>query len=154
MNGSEVTYASRVVGAGASASEASEQLYIGNTGNGDRTWDGFIDELKVYSGILTLDQIRSEMNFTNSLQLGTKSSESDGVTYGSSDGVEFCVPGATETCGPPVGEWKFDDNTGTTSKESSGNTFDATFYNTPTWTRGRTGGAILLNEGAAVRYGP
>jgi hypothetical protein len=41
-----------------------------------------------------------------------------------------------------VGHWKFDENTGTSAADSSGNGYNATLANGPTWTTGIAGSAV------------
>ncbi len=45
----------------------------------------------------------------------------------------------------PTGYWKFDDGSGTTAADSSGNGHPGTLVNSPTWTTGELGGGIALN---------
>jgi hypothetical protein len=56
VNGSVVTYATTTNGASRVADGASS-MYIGNDSTGARTFDGLIDELKIFSGALTLPQV-------------------------------------------------------------------------------------------------
>ncbi|WP_336216121.1 LamG-like jellyroll fold domain-containing protein [Nonomuraea sp. LPB2021202275-12-8] len=45
----------------------------------------------------------------------------------------------------PTGHWRFDDGTGTTAADSSGNGRPATIQGGASWIGGRSGGAIMLN---------
>lgn len=45
----------------------------------------------------------------------------------------------------PVAYWKFDEKTGTTAYDSSGNANTASFVNTPLWTFGKYGSALTFN---------
>ncbi len=45
----------------------------------------------------------------------------------------------------PVGWWKFDENTGTTLYDSSGNNLATTMNNTPAWAVGKYGSALTFN---------
>jgi hypothetical protein len=62
---------------------------------------------------------------------------------------EFCVPGSSDTCSPPVGYWKFDENTGSTTKDSSGNGRNGTLINTPSWEPGKVGHALKFTDVAS-----
>jgi hypothetical protein len=46
----------------------------------------------------------------------------------------------------PVGYWKFDEKTGTTTVDSSGNGNTGTLANSPTFTTGKYGGGVLFNN--------
>ena len=57
---------------------------------------------------------------------------------------------ASETLGTGlVGHWRFDESSGTTAHDSSGNNYDAILYNAgngnASWVSGKVGGAILLD---------
>jgi hypothetical protein len=100
--------------------------------------DGLIDEVKIYNFALTEDEVRTEYNLGKSVLMGAFSTDASGNNDWSSS-REYCVPGDTSTCNPPVGEWKFDEkvkgdsqslydtsennNTGTTS-DSNGSGMD------------------------------
>ncbi|MBP9813902.1 LamG domain-containing protein [Candidatus Woesebacteria bacterium] len=59
---------------------------------------------------------------------------------------EYCVPGDTASCNPPLGHWKMDENTGTTAKDSSGNNYNsASFTGNPTWSPAKYGSALRFN---------
>ncbi len=45
----------------------------------------------------------------------------------------------------PIGWWKFDETSGTTASDASGNNHSGTLINNPTWTTGKVGGAISFN---------
>ena len=59
---------------------------------------------------------------------------------------EYCVPGDSSSCNPPLGHWKFDENMGTTStSDISGNNYTGTLNGTMTsadWVRGKYGSAL------------
>src|SRR5262249_38739837 len=57
------------------------------------------------------------------------------------------VQSAEAQSAPPglVGAWAFDDGSGTTAADSSGNGHPATLFNGMTWTTGKSGGAITAN---------
>lgn len=55
----EVSYAANVVGTGAIITDVSQALTIGNRAAQDRTFDGVIANLVMYSGILTLEEMNS-----------------------------------------------------------------------------------------------
>ena len=62
-------------------------------------------------------------------------------------------------CGPafaqsgPVGWWKLDEGSGTTTADSSGNAHNGTLTNSPTWTTGRVGPSALTFNGTTAQVG-
>jgi hypothetical protein len=46
--------------------------------------------------------------------------------------------------GAPIGWWKFDENTGSTTNDSSGNSYTGTLLNSPTWTTGKFNYALAF----------
>ena len=56
-----------------------------------------------------------------------------------------CIPGDTSTCDPPVGQWNFDEKSGTTAYDTSGNGNDGTLTNGPSWARGKFGSALSFD---------
>lgn len=128
--------------------ENSLSFYVGDrdgTNNGDE-FAGDIDELKIYRFALNQDQVRVEYNQGKAQVLGSTGIESDGKTASFSASREYCVPGDTSSCSAPVGEWKFDENTGTTSVyDTSGNGNTGTMQGSMTtsdWVPGKIGSAL------------
>jgi len=95
-------------------------------GGGVNTWyfNGLIDEVKVYPFALTADDVKTEYNRGSALKMGSVS-DTSGLSGGSiasnSASAAYCIPGDTASCNSPVGEWKFDDHTGTYANDTSGN---------------------------------
>lgn len=117
---------------------------------GDTTTDGQIDEVKIYPYALSEDEVRTEYNRGSSVGMAVSGPLSIG---GSSSGAhaEYCPPGNTEgNCASgqdpsPVGEWKFDEGTGTTAQDTSGNGNDGTLENGPMWKMGKVGKALRFD---------
>ncbi|MBD3365719.1 hypothetical protein GF360_00005, partial [candidate division WWE3 bacterium] len=108
--------------------------------------DGMVDELKIYSYELSEDEVRVEYNRGKALVLGAQGTDpSDGSTSSNSDLSKYCVPGDTSTCRAPVGEWLFDEGTGTTAYDSSGNGNDGTLTNGPVWSAGKVGKGLSFD---------
>jgi len=106
--------------------------YLGRFWNGSQGWlryySGVLDEVKIYNYALTEDEIRQEYNQGKALVMGAVSTDSSGNPSFSSS-REYCIPGDTSTCNPPVLELKFDEKTGTTAYDTSGNGNDGTLTN-------------------------
>lgn len=109
-------------------------------------YSGLIDEVKAYNLGLNADQVKAEYNAGKAQVMGSLSTASNGITADNSASREYCVPGDTGTCNAPVGEWKFDENTGTTSVyDTSGNNFTGTLNGAMTsddWVAGKQGSAL------------
>lgn len=132
----------------ASIGDDAGRFHIGaqdSTGGAASYFDGLIDEVKIYNSALTPEQIKLDMNQGKELQLGGQSS----VTGATGQAAEYCVPGDATSCAGPVGEWKFDEKTGATANDTSGNGIAGTLGGTvsPTWTRGKVGSALSFSNG-------
>lgn len=145
-NGREVgSYIDQTLGSGTVTSDASLNLNIGNRTNTDRSFQGTIDDVRIFNQVLTAEQISSLYNQGQAVVGGKLSTTTDGITVGNSSANENCVPGDTSTCLSPVGSWRLDENTGTTANDNSGNNNTFTLVNTPTWNRGKFGSGVRLN---------
>jgi hypothetical protein len=105
-------------------------------------YSGIIDELKVYNYALGENDITNDYNQGAAVKMsGTGTLTAGGVT--DSGSAEYCVPGDSTSCNPPVGEWKFDENKGNTVADSSGNGNNGTWNtsNATHWTDGKISGA-------------
>src|SRR3989339_615542 len=58
--------------------------------------------------------------------------------------------GRTLAGSPAIGEWHFEENTGTTAGDSSGNNNNGTLVNGPVWTTGKIGKGLQFNGGNYV----
>ncbi len=120
-------------------------LYVGDrdgTNNGDE-FTGDIDEVKIYRGTLTPAEIKIDYNRGQSLVLGSVSNNS---TYApNAANQEYCVPGDSTSCVAPMLEWKFDENTGISANDSSGNGNTGTLTLGPSWGSGKLGGSVKLD---------
>lgn len=97
-----------------------------------------------------------------SIKLGALGTNSDGTPSNDSDRA-FCPPGDTRgSCGP-VGYWKFEEGSGTTIIDSSGNGLNGGMQNNPTYVAGKVGKALnfvrasgqraYVNDNAVLRPG-
>src|SRR5690606_14563129 len=105
-------------------------FYIGDrdgTDNGDE-FTGDIDEMKIYRTILTPQQILTEMNQGKTVSLGANSTTATN-TIDNSKSRDYCVPGDSDTCTAPIGEWTLDEETGSTAYDTSGNNNNGTMNN-------------------------
>ena len=102
-------------------------------------FDGLVDEVKIYNVALTAEQVRTEYNQGKAQVLGQPVEHPTGAT---GQGMEYCVPGDSSTCNPPVLELNFDEMIGTTVYDTSGNGNDGTLTSGPVWTRGKHGSAL------------
>ncbi len=125
---------------------------------------GLIDDLKVYSSALTDNEVKIDLTRNSSLVLGAGSTSDDGTTASSSASRAYCIPGDTSTCNPPVGEWRFEEGSGGTVNDTSGNGNTGTWNGTGTlhWTKGKIGKAgnfegnsdyVSVNSSATIPTG-
>ena len=123
VNGVEASYSTNVAGVGATLADNGADLFIGNRSDAVATWDGFLDDVRVYNRTLSAEEVRALY------QLGTARINSSPT--------EFLTNGL-------IGYWTFDgaDVSGTSATDRSGN------GNTGTLTPGAAG----LNR-AAGRLG-
>lgn len=99
-------------------------------------FDGSIDEVKIWNFALTEDEIKTEYNQGKSAVMGSRTAPSSDGAAASGAGLDYCIPGDTATCSPPVLELKMDEKQGTTTYDTSGQGNDGVFVNTassPTW---------------------
>ena len=117
----------------------------GHAGTIGQSYDGYIDEVKIYGTGLTEEQIKIDYNRGKSLVIGTTSTELDGTSSTNSASREYCVPGDTSTCSSPVGEWKLDEGSGATTYDTSGSINNGTLTASPTWSQGKKSRALEFN---------
>jgi hypothetical protein len=123
----------------------SNALRIGINSTDTERWAGTIDEVKVYDHPLSQNEVNLNYNMGSSQVLGSTSTESDGIAGSNSQDREYCIPGDTSSCSAPVAEWKFDERTGTTVNDTSGNDNTGTLTNGPTWAAGKNTPGILFD---------
>jgi hypothetical protein len=110
-----------------------EKILVGqwsNTYLSGYKYDGLIDEVKIYNSALTPEQITLDMNAGASLNYSTGSDTADDVVDGAGN--------------PPVAEWNFDENTGTSANDISGNGNTGTLTGAG-WKAGKYGTALEVN---------
>ncbi len=108
-------------------------------------FNGLIDEVKIYNTALTAEEVKQDYNQGSVVQFGTTNQTIGGTTTS----LEYCIPGDTSYCAPPVAQWDFEENTGTVAKDISGNNNNGTFgtgNSAPTWSLGQN------NKGAGVNF--
>ena len=91
-------------------------------------FDGLIDEVKVYNYALTEEEIKQEYNQGKVSVMGIVGGDGLGSTS-SAGTAEYCIPGSSDSCDPPVAEWNFDEKTGDYAYDTSGNGNTGTLTN-------------------------
>jgi hypothetical protein len=105
--------------------------------------DGMVDEVKMYNYALSAADVASDYNQGASVTMA-----SAGISAGAGDNAsqaQYCIPGDASTCNAPLAEWNFDEKTGSTVKDISGNGNNASLEGSPSWSTGKIGSAIQLN---------
>jgi len=112
--------------------QSPQGFIIGSHAGTSYYFDGFIDEIKIYPFALTEDEVKLDYNRGASVVLGALSTDSSGNPSNSSE-RSHCPPGDTTASCSPVAEWKFDEKTGTTTNDTSGNENTGTLVGSPIW---------------------
>ncbi|GIW62072.1 MAG: hypothetical protein KatS3mg089_0924 [Patescibacteria group bacterium] len=127
--------------------------------------NSLFDEFKFYSSALSPSEIQNDYNRGASLVMGATSTSDDGTTASSSASRAYCIPGDTSVPAIHlVGEWKFEEGSGGTVNDTSGNGNTGTWNGTGTlhWTKGKIGKAgnfdgssdyVSVNSSATIPTG-
>ena len=127
-------------------------LAIGGQGGGNTaTLVASYDEVKFFTSALTADEVKVEYNRGSSQAFGVLSDTSSltgGTTASSSAEAAHCVPGDSSTCRSPVGYWRFDERSGSSVADISGNGNNMTWNGTlgSQWKTGKLGQAGFFNR--------
>jgi len=119
-------------------------IYAGGYPGGNQNFDGLIDDLKIYNATLSEEEIKADFNQGKSAVMSMAGMTVGGGPDGSAN-AEYCVPGDSTSCSAPVGEWKFDEKSGTTVSDTGSGGRNATLTNGPTWTTGKFGSAAQFD---------
>jgi len=121
-------------------------LNIGGYTSTSYTVNGTIDEVKIYNSALTAEEIKLDMNRGSAQVLGALGDNSSYASGASNQ--QYCVPGDSTSCSAPVGEWNFEEKSGTSANDVSGNGNGLTWTNTNWGTNCKFGGcAGFTNTG-------
>jgi len=113
------------------------------------SFDGLIDEVKIYNYALSAEEVRQDYNQGSTFVFGS-SNQTIGATTTS---LDYCIPGDTSPCSPPVAEWKFEEGVGTTAYDSSGNNNNG-IISSALWQTGKIGKGLNFNgTNATVNLG-
>ncbi|MGD8457414.1 MAG: SpvB/TcaC N-terminal domain-containing protein, partial [Anaerolineales bacterium] len=115
---------------------------IGNSGAGDGDFDGLLDEFAIFNDTLTQDEI----DYLHNNGFGRTLPFTDPAYDQTPSPTPTDTPTATS---PPMvnAHWNFNEGTGTTAADDSGNNNTLTLYNDTTWADGvgSTGKALYLD---------
>lgn len=119
------------------------------------TFQGLIDDIKIYNYSLSADEIYTDFNRGSALILGSLSSGTGNTAPNTAASQEYCIPGDTASCSPPIGRWDFNEGVGSTAYDSSGNGNNGVLGTgslAPTWAAGKIGKGLSFdgNDGAFV----
>lgn len=118
--------------------------FADDDGDSANSFNGDIDEVKIFRSALTSDQVKLLYNQSSAVVWGAVSTDSSGNPSFGSD-RSYCPPGDSTSSCAPVGEWKMDEGTGTAVNDSSGNSTAGSFGGNPTWGIGKLGSAIRFD---------
>jgi hypothetical protein len=101
---------------------AGDTSYIGRASwNGTYVNTAVIDEIKLYNFAISADQARIEYNQGKSVVFGSTSTTAGGSAPSYNASRDYCVPGSSDTCDPPVAEWLFNEKSGASAYDTSEN---------------------------------
>ena len=133
--------------------------HIGSSNDGYMFYNGVIDEAKIYTFPMTADEVKIDYNQGKAMQLGNAGNNASYAK--NSDAQQYCIPGDTTSCAAPVLEWNFEENSGSTANDTSGNSHTgnlaATGGNTnyyPQWRPGKTGSGLNFDGTYSYVYTP
>jgi hypothetical protein len=111
---------------------------------------GLVDEFKFFNFALSEDEVKQEYNSGSAFVMGAAQSANNNGTIVSGASTEYCVPGDTAECSPPVLELKMDELSGGTVYDTSGNGNNGTLNYMSTsskggWTNGKIGSALQFD---------
>ncbi|GEM_PF-1003851 len=146
-NGIETSYGTKSDAAGTRDSDVAYDFVIGDTSSGGLwNYNGLMDEIKIWNYVISEDKIKYEYNGGKAMSLGGENTtaNNNGTTVTGAL-TKYCVPGDTDTCDAPVLELDFDEKSGTTAYDKSGNGNDGTLTRMDSntdWVRGKYGSAL------------
>lgn len=125
----------------------SSTLYVGdsNGADGGDEFNGYLDEFKIFRTALSVSQIIVDMNRGASQVLGSLSSSNSTSDSNQAASQEYCVPGDSTSCATPVGRWDFEEGTGTSAGDSSGNNNTGTLSGNAAYKSGKNGKGLSLD---------
>ena len=128
-------------------------LYFGTWQvDGSYPFNGLIDDVKIYNYALTNAEIALDYNRGAAMQLGTLSKNTGNTAPSSAGSQEYCVPGDSATCSPPVARWDFEEGVGTTAYDVSGNNNHALLNSSPSWINSKSGFGKALAFNGSTTY--
>jgi hypothetical protein len=120
VNGAEVGYQVQTNGANR-VDDASSSLYIGNASTSTRTFDGKIDDYRLYNRAFSAAEVVQLYQNPGSITTTATTTSNPSTSF------------ATEEKGPsPVAYWKLDEGQGTTAYDSTANGLNGTLVSGPT----------------------
>jgi hypothetical protein len=130
----------------------SDKMVIGRwaTDYGNYYYTGLIDEAKIYNFALTPEEILQDYNQGKATVMGALGTDSSGNPSFSAS-AEYCIPGDTATCDPPVARWDFEEGSGGTAYDKSGNEKNLTLTNT-SWSNGKIGKGLKYDGSSSTAY--
>ncbi|MFA6250235.1 MAG: DUF2341 domain-containing protein [Candidatus Shapirobacteria bacterium] len=131
---------------------SSTAIKIGKASSG--YFSGLMDDVKIYNYALTTDEVKLDYNRGVATQLGSLSSGSGNTAPATASSQEYCVPGDTATCSPPIVKWTFNEGSGTTAFDSSGNNHHASVPSTGWNSQGKFGNSKKINGSLVTASSP
>jgi len=131
--------------------DTSAVFYAGRDASAGTTYGfftGLIDEYKFYYYALTEDEINIDYNSGSARVMGSLSSDTGNTAPSTAASQEYCIPGDTATCSPPVARWDFNEGIGSSAYDTSGNGNNGGLgagTAAPSWTTGKVGKGLRFD---------
>jgi len=122
----------------------SANFRFGATNSGGYFYNGLIDEVKLFRSALTSDQVKLLYNQSAAAVWGASSTDSSGNPSWSAND-EYCPPGQGTACTAPVGEWKLNENSGSSANDTGSAGVAGSFAGNTAWTSGRFGSGLQFD---------
>jgi len=111
---------------------------------------GLLDDIKIYNYALSDDEIKADYNQGAQFVMG-KSNQTIG---GTTTSLDYCIPGDTTACSPPIAQWNLEEGIGTSIYDTSGNNNNGISVGVtpPAWSIGKIGKGMSFSGNNLLNF--
>ena len=135
----------------ASLQATTSNARIGTASDGAAGYNGSVDEVQIFDTVLTIEQVKQLYNQSKAVVWGSTGTTATGTpSFDSSR--SYCPPGDTSASCAPDLHYTFDEKSGTSAYDSTGNNYTCAFQSAVTqsdWVVGKVGGAFRFDAQGA-----